>query len=61
MGKIGKKKPSKTSAAQGSAAAASENYTKKIQAPVEKSSGQGGAFNENDIEFMKKAIQILFC
>ena len=60
MGKIGKKKSSKTSAAQGSAGAASENYTKKISAPVEKSSGgQGGAFNENDIEFMKKAIQIL--
>lgn len=60
MGKIGKKKSSKTSAAQGSAAAASENYTKKISAPIEKSGGgQGGAFNENDIEFMKKAIQIL--
>jgi len=39
MGKIGKKKSSKTSAAQGSAGAASENYIKKISAPVEKSSG----------------------
>lgn len=39
MGKIGKKKSSKTSAVQGAAGAASENYAKKISAPVEKSSG----------------------
>ena len=59
MGKIGKKKSTKTPAAQGTAGAASENYTKKIAAPLEKSKGEGGAFSENDIEFMKKAIQIL--
>jgi len=59
MGKIGKKKPSKVSAAQGSVTAASENYTKKISAVNEKSGGQVGALNENDFEFMKKAIQIL--
>jgi hypothetical protein len=58
MGKIGKK--AKPGAASGTAGAASENYTKKIQAPISSSSGgQGGAFSENDIEFMKKAIQIL--
>ena len=59
MGKIGKKKSSKVTATQGSAAAAGENYTKKIFAQIEKSGGQGGALNENDFEFMKKAIQIL--
>lgn len=49
------KKSTKDSAPSGSAAAASDNYTKKLIAPMEKIS-QGGALTESDVEFMKKAI-----
>lgn len=57
MGRIGKKKK-KGAKAEGSSAA----YTKQIGggAPmVSKPTNVGGGFSENDIEFMKKAIQIL--
>ena len=57
MGKIGnKKKPTGASAA---AANSSENYTKKINQAAALDRPSGGGFNENDIEFMKKAIQVL--
>lgn len=57
MGRIGKKK--KKSAA--AAANQEEKYTKKIGGVQQeaKSSVPSGGFNENDIEFMKKAIQVL--
>lgn len=56
MGKIGKKKKK---GAEG-AGASKEAYTKKIASIDTVDSRAGGAgFNENDIEFMKKAIQIL--
>lgn len=52
MGRIGKKKKPTGAKVE---AAASENYTKKLnQAAISSLPGQG--FNENDIEFMKKAI-----
>jgi len=58
MGRIGKKK--KRGPAAGTAG---ESYTKKINTgaadPTLDSRPSGGGFNENDIEFMKKAIQIL--
>lgn len=56
MGKIGKKK--KKGAETGSSKAQPEAYTKKI-VHAETSDSRGAGFNENDIEFMKKAIQIL--
>jgi hypothetical protein len=59
MGRIGKKKKSKG----GKAEPESQSYTKQIggvSAPVApKPTTVGGGFSENDIEFMKKAIQIL--
>lgn len=59
MGRIGKKKKSKGAKAEPE----SQSYTKQIggaSAPVApKPTTVGGGFSENDIEFMKKAIQIL--
>ena len=55
MGRIGKKKKPTGSKTE---AASSENYTKKISSAA-MSSLPGQGFNENDIEFMKKAIQVL--
>jgi TRAF3-interacting protein 1 len=57
MGKIGKKGKKPAAAAANS----SEGYTKKLTAANldRPSAGSGGGFNENDIEFMKKAIQVL--
>ena len=58
MNRIGKKsrKPAGGAAAAGAGkgAAASEPWK-----PAEKSSGGSGGFSEQDIEFMKKAIQVL--
>jgi len=56
MGRIGKKKKKTTAAAQ-----QEEKYTKKIGgvSAESKPSAPSGGFNENDIEFMKKAIQVL--
>jgi len=58
MGRIGKKK--KKGVNKDSDAAPSENYTKQMKGlqSVQASNPSGG-FNENDIEFMKKAIQVL--
>lgn len=56
MGRIGKKKK-KGGADVG--AKKSEAFTKKIGIVSDDSRPMGGGFNENDIEFMKKAIQIL--
>jgi len=59
MGRIGKKKAK--GAAGAKAGPAGESYTKKIGGGVDLGDSKisGGGFNENDIEFMKKAIQIL--
>lgn len=59
MGRIGKKK--KKGAAESTAATkkTAETYTKKIGNMETESRPIGGGFNESDIEFMKKAIQIL--
>lgn len=58
MGKIGKKK--KKGAETGATKGATEAYTKKIvHVDTSDSRAVGSGFNENDIEFMKKAIQIL--
>jgi len=56
MGRIGKKKKKTTAASQ-----QEEKYTKKIGgvSAESKPSAPSGGFNENDIEFMKKAIQVL--
>jgi len=55
MGKIGKKKKK-----GGETGATKEAYTKKIGSiEAVDSRPMGAGFNENDIEFMKKAIQIL--
>lgn len=58
MGRIGKKK--KPQAAKGDSSAQGENYAKQMKGlhSVQSSNPDGG-FNENDIEFMKKAIQVL--
>lgn len=58
MGRIGKKK--KPQANKAGESAPSENYTKQMKGLQSvQSSNPGGGFNENDIEFMKKAIQVL--
>lgn len=58
MGKIGKKK--KKGGDTGATKATAETYTKKITTiDTGDTRHSGGGFNENDIEFMKKAIQIL--
>jgi hypothetical protein len=54
MGKIGKKK--KPTGAAPAGANSSENYTKKINSAAVDLPRSGAGFNENDIEFMKKAI-----
>ena len=60
MGRIGKKKATKGGKDAGSAGAGSDNFTKKLTqaAAIEKSNG-GSGFSEQDVEFMKKAIQVL--
>ena len=37
----------------------SENYNKKVSSLAAVQSSGAGGFNENDIEFLKKAIQVL--
>lgn len=60
MGRIGKKKKPTGSKENPASAAASENYSKKMTSlGAAQSSGGAGGFNDNDIEFMKKAIQVL--
>lgn len=60
MGRIGKKKKSTGSKADDGSKAASDNYAKQIKGlQAVQSSNPSGGFNENDIEFMKKAIQVL--
>lgn len=57
MGRIGKKKKRGAAGAKGA-----DSYTKKIGGvgtADDDISRPSGGFNENDIEFMKKAIQIL--
>lgn len=56
MGRIGKKKkPTGQKESDKTSAATGENYSKKI-ANLGAAQSNGGGFNENDIEFMKKAI-----
>lgn len=60
MGRIGKKKKPTGSKAADNANSAGDNYSKQIKGlQGVQSSNPGGGFNENDIEFMKKAIQVL--
>ena len=60
MGRIGKKKKPTGQKESAQAASAGENYSQKISSVgAAQSSGGAGGFNENDIEFMKKAIQVL--
>ena len=59
MGKIGKKKKKGAAATTGEKQAAVESYTKKIRAVEPDTRPIGGGFSDSDIEFMKKAIQIL--
>ena len=55
-GKKGKKRPE----AAGGGGAAGESYTKQLRTSVgDMESRPTGPLNENDVEFMKKAIQIL--
>jgi len=57
MGRIGKKKKGKGKKEDD---AHTENYTKKIGGLSAVQSGNtGGGFNDQDVEFMKKAIQVL--
>ena len=57
MGRIGKKKKPTGSKADDGSKAASDNYAKQIKGlQAVQSSNPSGGFNENDIEFMKKAI-----
>ncbi len=58
MGRIGKKKKPTGQKESAQTTSASENYSKKNQSSAAAQSS-GGGFNENDIEFMKKAIQVL--
>ena len=60
MGRIGKGKKGKKRPAGGEGGAG-ESYTKKLggMGASEMDSRPAGTLNENDIEFMKKAIQIL--
>lgn len=60
MGRIGKKKKKGADASGAQKAQKSEAFTKKLGGlAVDDARPIGGGFNENDIEFMKKAIQIL--
>ena len=58
MGRIGKKKKKGAAATTGDKPAA-DSYTKKIRRDEPESRQVGGGFNDSDVEFMKKAIQIL--
>lgn len=58
MGRIGKKKKAATESTAATKKTA-DTYTKKIGNMETESRQIGGGFNESDIEFMKKAIQIL--
>jgi len=60
MGRIGKKKKGKKGAAADQSSTGGDNYTKQIKGlQAVKDSNPGGGFGDKDIEFMKKAIQIL--
>jgi hypothetical protein len=57
MGRIGKKKKPVAGAKDSNAAASANDYTKQMKGlSAVQQSNPGGGFNENDIEFMKKAI-----
>ena len=61
MGRIGGKRGKKKAAGGAADGAAGDAYTKKLggMGAGDMDSRPTGALNENDIEFMKKAIQIL--
>lgn len=60
MGRIGKKKKPTGSKTDDNSGSTGDNYSKQIKGLQSvQSSNPGGGFNENDIEFMKKAIQVL--
>lgn len=60
MGRIGKKKRTAEGGAKGAAAAGGENFSNnRPSAPDDMESRGGEGFTENDIEFMRQAIQIL--
>ena len=59
MGKIGKKKKKGPETSTTAAKKTTDAYVKKIGNIETESRPAGGGFNESDIEFMKKAIQIL--
>lgn len=59
MGRIGKKKKKGGAATTTADKAAADSYTKKIRAVEPETRQVGGGFSDSDIEFMKKAIQIL--
>ena len=59
MGKIGKKKKKGAETSTSAAKKTTDAYVKKIGNIENESRPVGGGFNEGDIEFMKKAIQIL--
>lgn len=56
MGRIGKKKKKSGSESTAATKKTAEAYTKKLGGIETESRPAGGGFNENDIEFMKKAI-----
>lgn len=60
MGRIGKGKKGKKRPADGAAGGAGESYTKQLRTTGgDMESRPTGPLNESDVEFMKKAIQIL--
>jgi predicted RNase H-like nuclease (RuvC/YqgF family) len=60
MGRIGKKKKAKAGAKQDDGQQQSDAYQKQIKGlQAVQSSNPGGGFSEQDVEFMKKAIQVL--
>lgn len=60
MGRIGKGKKGKKRPDAASGGGAGESYTKQLRTtPGDMESRPAGPLNENDVEFMKKAIQIL--
>lgn len=59
MGRIGKKKKPTGQKESAQTASTSENYSKKMSSLAAAQSSGAGGFNENDIEFLKKAIQVL--
>lgn len=60
MGRIGKKKKAKAGAKQDDGQQQSDAYQKQIKGlQAVQSTNPGGGFSEQDVEFMKKAIQVL--